>query len=322
MSLPHFIEPQLATLTKGVPVGDEWLHEIKYDGYRMLGRLDHGHAQLLSRRAKEWSREFPVVTSGLSALRARRAIVDGEVAAFLPDGSTSFQALQNAGGGGGGAVLGYVLFDLLFLDDEDLRQLPLEQRKARLGELVAASASPVVRFADHIVGRGSDLWSTVCDSGTVEGLVSKLRTSRYTSGRSSDWLKTKCVRRGEFVVGGFTEAAGRELRGLLVGTYIGDELVFAGRVGAALPERQRSAVFEYLDQNRVERPPFSGLPDGASVPASRWGRASATPTRLAWVRPELVVEVEYLEWTEDDVLRHPVLKAILPDRKATDVRRR
>jgi bifunctional non-homologous end joining protein LigD len=320
-TLPRFVEPQLATLVTEVPTGDGWLHEIKYDGYRMLGRLEGGRAQLLSRRAKDWSVEFAPVATALGDLAARSAIVDGEVAVFAPDGSTSFQALQNIAAGG---ALGYMLFDLLFLDGDDLRGLPLEQRKQRLQALVAATASPVLRYADHVVGRGPDLWAQICAAGSIEGVVSKRRSSPYTSGRGGDWVKTKVIQRGTFVIGGFTPVEnGPGLRGLLVGAFAGDQLVYAGRVGTGFSAREARALFDFLDQRRRTTPAFARFPGGAEAPPrSRWARPSSHSGPPVWVEPELVVEVDYLEWTDDDVLRQPSLRAVRPDARPADARRR
>jgi bifunctional non-homologous end joining protein LigD len=202
-SIPHWVEPQLATLAKVVPDGDCWSHELKIDGYRFLGRLDGGDAHLTSRRARNWSAEFHMVVEAMKALRAQSALVDGEVAAFLPDGRSSFQALQNVGRG---AVLRYVLFDLLFLDGEDLRDRPLEERRERLRDLIAGSplAAPALTFSEHIVGRGAEVWAGICKMPGVEGIVSKRRGSRHRGGRNGDWLKVKQLQREDFVVGGYT----------------------------------------------------------------------------------------------------------------------
>jgi bifunctional non-homologous end joining protein LigD len=297
--LPRWVEPQLATLVREVPEGDGWIHEIKYDGYRMLGRVEAGGATLLSRRAKDWSEDFTGVTRALTMLRSRSALVDGEVAAFLPDGRTSFQSLQNHLGKSP-LPIGFVAFDLLFLDGVDLRPLPVEERKERLRELVATSpaAAPVVRFGDYLVGRGAEVWAAVCSQG-VEGVMSKRRGRPYRSGRSDDWRKTKCVQRGEFVIGGFTEPEGGGLSGFLVGEFDGNRLVFVGRVGASMTAGEADAVRGYLEQRRVVASPFNPKPAAALVGA-----------RARWVVPELVVDVEFLERTDDGGLRHPVLKGI------------
>jgi bifunctional non-homologous end joining protein LigD len=301
--LPRWVDPQLATLAREVPEGDGWIHEIKLDGYRMLGRVEGGRAQLLSRRAKDWSMEFGSVVAALARLGARSAMLDGEVAAFLPDGRTSFQGLQNHAGASP-LPLGYVAFDLLFLDGVDLRPRPIEERKERLRELVAASpaVAPVVRFGDYIVGRGSEIWAAVCGQG-VEGVVSKRRGQPYRGGRGLDWQKVKCNQRSEFVVGGFTEPeAAPSLSGFLVGERDRDRLAFVGRIGAAMTAREADAVRSYLERRKVARSPFTPAPPRL-----------LTGPRPRWVVPELVVEVEFLERTEDGGMRHPIFKGIRVD---------
>jgi bifunctional non-homologous end joining protein LigD len=306
--MPRWVEPQLATLVREVPTDDRWIHEIKLDGYRMLGRVEAGRAHLLSRRAKDWSGEFAGVAEALTRIRAVSAMLDGEVAAFLPDGRTSFQALQNHLGASP-LPLGYVAFDLLFLDGVDMRPRPIEERKERLRDLIGGSpaAAPVVRFGDYIVGRGSEIWAAVCGRG-VEGVISKRRGQPYRGGRGLDWQKVKCNQRAEFIVGGFTEPeAGPGLSGFLVGEHDDDRLAFVGRVGAAMTAREADAVRSYLEQRRVTRCPFSPAPPRL-----------LTGPRARWVVPEFLVEVEYLERTDDGGLRHPVLKGIRVDGGATE----
>jgi bifunctional non-homologous end joining protein LigD len=298
--VPRWVEPQLATLERAVPDGDDWIHEIKVDGYRMLGWRDGSDAALTSRRELDWSARFPAAVAGLRALGARSVLVDGEVAAFRSDGTASFQALQNIDAGG--IVLGYVLFDLLFLDGRDLRGEPLVDRKERLRELVARSplASPTVRFSDYIVGRGSEVWAGVCRMPGAEGVISKRPRARYRGGRSDDWRKVKCVQRGEFLVGGYTEPEnGRGLSGLLVGVRDGERVRFAGRVGSGLGAKEGDAFRSYLEARRLERSPFSPAPPRAAV-----------GPRARWAVPELVVEVEFLERTDDGGLRHPVFRGL------------
>jgi bifunctional non-homologous end joining protein LigD len=298
--LPRWVEPQLATLVREVPAGDTWIHEIKVDGYRMLARVEDGRAHLLSRRAKDWSVEFAGVASALTRLDTRAALLDGEVAAFLPDGRASFQALQNHLGASP-LPLGYVAFDLLFVDGMDLRPRPIEERKERLRQLIAGSphARPIVRFGDYIVGRGSEVWAAVCGQG-VEGVISKRRGQPYRSGRGLDWQKVKCTQRAEFIVGGFTEPEdGHGLSGFLVGERHGARLAFVGRVGAAMTGREADALRSYLEQRKVARCPFTPAPS-----------RMLTGSRARWVVPELVVEVQYLERTDDGGMRHPIFKGI------------
>jgi bifunctional non-homologous end joining protein LigD len=221
-SPPAFIEPQLATLVDQAPGGDDWLHELKYDGYRILARVDAGTATLASRRANDWTAKFPTVRAAVEALPVRNAILDGEVAVPAADGRTSFQALQNALGAGAGTAL-YFVFDLLWLDGEDLTGLPLEDRKQRLAKLLAAAKARggPLRYSDHVVGQGRAFFQQAQARG-LEGIVSKRRGDPYRRGRSTGWLKTKAITRQEFVhrrfhrprglALGHRGAAGRHLR--------------------------------------------------------------------------------------------------------------
>jgi bifunctional non-homologous end joining protein LigD len=290
---PAFVEPALARLVKAPPRGDGWVHEIKIDGYRIQARVVEGSVQLLTRSGLDWTATYPGVAAALTRVAARSALIDGEVAALLADGRSSFHALQS----GGGALV-YVAFDLLFLDGHDLRAEPLLARKAQLRELVSPLA-PVVRYGDHVAGRSDTIWATVC-AMELEGMISKRAGAPYRSGRVGDWLKVKCSRRAERIVGGFTLSTRREgLRGLLMGRRDGDRLVYSGKVGSGLSQRDAAALYRYLDARRVERSPFTPPPPRAAI--------GGTPY---WVAPEVVIEVEYLEETDDGILRHPTLKAI------------
>jgi len=264
VAVPRWVEPQLATLVRAVPDGDDWIHEIKVDGYRMFGCVDAGEVTVTSRHCKDWSRPFAIVTEALRALRVRSALIDGEVAAFLPEGRSSFQALQNAAAG---AVLAFVGFDLLFLDGRDLRLEPLVHRKERLRDLLAASplAAPTIRFSDYIVGRGSEVWAGVCKLSGVEGVVSKRRDARYQGGRTTAWRKTKCVPRRVFVIGGYAPAGRNSLNQLFVGSFVDERLTYTGHVGTGISSREATMLRAYLDARRIDLSPFSPAPRRARV---------------------------------------------------------
>jgi len=306
-SPPPIRELQLATLVESPPAGPEWLHEQKFDGYRILAVLDRGAVQLLSRRFKDWTAAFPTVAAAIARLPARRAVLDGEVAAVLPDGRTSFQALQNARDG---ADIAYFAFDLLALDGDDLAPLPLEQRKARLEQLVApVRGEPgVIRYSDHVIGGGDACFARACRRG-LEGIVSKRRDKPYLPGRGMTWLKTKCLQRQELVIGGFTDPEGSRpgIGALLVGHYAGPRLVYAGKVGTGY---SHAMLLELRDRlAALERPasPFSPEPPRA------W-----TGERH-WVAPKLVAEVAFSEWTDDGRLRHPSFQGLRLDKPARGV---
>ena len=189
---PSRFTPQLARLVDTPPSGDAWVHELKYDGYRIGARIADGEVRLLSRNNNDWTERFAPVAAAASRLRVANALLDGEVAIVLPDGRTSFQALQKAGDSRDG-TLAYFVFDLLWLDGEDLTGLPLRERKARLARLLRRPPAPI-RYADHVAGSGADALATACRLG-AEGIVSKRSDQPYQSGRGPSWLKIKCTAR-------------------------------------------------------------------------------------------------------------------------------
>jgi len=197
MPHPDYV-PQLATLVATPPFGDEWLHEIKYDGYRIGARVRRARVVLYTRNGNDWSAAFPAIAAAVEKLGLDEALIDGEVAVVLPDGRTSFQALQNTGDAANRGTLVYFVFDLLRLNGETLEMLPLEERKARLKKLVGARKTGRIRFSEHIEGNGQAFFAEACRAG-LEGIVSKRRDQPYRAGRHGGWLKTKCVQRQEFV---------------------------------------------------------------------------------------------------------------------------
>lgn len=299
---------QLALLVSEAPAGDGWIHEVKYDGYRIGCALAAGRATLWSRRGKDWTASLPEVAAAARDLGARAALLDGEVAAQLPDGRTSFQALQNAFSGGARPSLVYFVFDLLHLDGEDLAHRPLLERKEALRRLVGDGRG-LVRYAPHVVGGGAGVFREACRLG-LEGIVSKRADQPYRPGRNGGWVKVKCVLRQELVVGGFTEPEGAARDGigaLLVGFHEGGALRFAGKVGTGFTNAQARALRERLDALAVRAPPF------APQPAGRLGR------NARWVRPVLVCEVAFTEWTADGKIRHPSFQGLREDKRAEDV---
>lgn len=301
---------QLATLVDAPPEGPEWLHEQKFDGYRILASVNDGDVRLHSRRFRDWTIEFPAVVRALAELPIRRALIDGEVAVVMPDGRTTFQGLQNSFRDPR-ANLVYFAFDLLALDDEELAHLPLEQRKERLAELVKRSRSSVLRYSDHVIGNGAAFFRKACER-ELEGIVSKRRDKPYLPGRSMAWRKVKCIQRQELVIGGFTEPEGdrRGIGALLVGYYEGDRLVYAGKVGTGFSFAMLVELRRKLEPHLRATSPFHPEPP----------RALTGPTRH-WVEPEFVCEVSFGEWTSDGRLRHPVFQGLRADKEPRDVKR-
>lgn len=310
--LPADPAPQLATLVTAVPAGDQWLHEIKYDGYRMLARLERGQVRLLTRNGHDWAARFPAVAAALAGLPVDAAVLDGELVVVGPDGSTDFQALQNVLSGKGGGPLAYFLFDLLHLDGYDLTRLPLIERKALLRQLIATAAAPTpLRYSDHVQGHGETIYAEACRRG-LEGVISKRLDGRYAPGRGRSWCKTKCQQRAEFVIGGFTEPQGsREGFGaLLLGYYdAAGKLRYAGKVGTGFDQEALASLSAKLQRLERMTPPFAEPPGPSELKLARW------------VRPELVAEVAFGDWTGDGRLRHPSFQGLREDKRPQEVTR-
>jgi len=308
--LPERIEPQLAVLTDVAPSGDEWLHEIKYDGYRALCRIEHGEVRLFTRAGLDWTERFHGVAAAAEALPVETALLDGEVVVLTAEGRTSFDALQRELGSVASTSLTYVVFDLLHLDGVDLRSLPLEARKIRLADLLRrVPAGGVLRYCDHVVGRGPDFLRHAAAAG-LEGVMSKRRESPHRPGRSDDWRKIRCTSRQEFVVGGFTEGAGSRVGfgALLLGVYDdAGTLLHVGRVGTGFDDAKLTTLRARLDGMETTTSPFAPFAD--------------IPKDVHWVRPELVCEVGFTSWTRDGRLRHPLFVGLRADRDPRTVRR-
>ena len=312
---PSWIKPQLAALVKEAPDGPDWLHELKLDGYRMHARLDAGRVNILTRRGNDWSEKYPAVAEAIARLPAHNAYLDGELCGVLPDGRTAFNLIQNASDTGEGSLV-FFLFDLLFLDGESLVALPLVERKARLASLLS-SAPEGLQYNDHQIGQGPAFHRLACEHG-LEGIVSKRISGRYEPDRRS-WLKTKCLNREEFVVVGWSDPEGSRHRigSLLLGYYTPDgKLIYAGRAGTGMPDAELERLWHRLRPLAVPKMPLSEPPPRGS----RFG-SPLVLSRVHWVRPEMVVEVSYAEWTQDGLLRHVVYLGEREDKAASDVRR-
>ncbi len=296
--LPTWVKPQLAALVKQVPAGPDWLHEIKLDGYRMHARLEAGRVTIITRRGNDWTDKYPTVARALASLPAHTAYLDGELCGVLPDGRTAFNLIQNALEHGDASLI-YFVFDLLYLDGENLTALPLIDRKTRLEAFLASTPDPI-RYHDHQIDHGPLFHKLACEHG-LEGIVSKRVKGRYEPDRRS-WLKTKCLNREEFVVVGWSDPEGTRHRigALLLGYYTPDgELIYAGRVGTGMPVAELERLYGRLQPLAIPKMPLS-------EPPPRGGRFGSplVLSRVHWVRPEMVVEVSFVEWTPDGLLRH------------------
>ena len=310
--LPRSIHPELATLVREVPEGDEWIHEIKFDGYRIVARMENGKARLYSRNGLDWTERFAPIRAAVEELPAGNLILDGEVVAHAPDGTASFEAMQRFLREGSRAGLVYYVFDLLHLDGYDVTAAPLVARKEVLADLLGTNGSHdgLVRFSQHHEGDGSKIFQQACENH-LEGLISKKRNAPYRPGRGRDWVKTKCSSRQEFVIGGYTEPEGARsgFGALLLGVYESPRrLVYAGRVGTGFDDALLSDLFRRMKKLEQPESPFVNPPTTA---ARRRG--------VHWIKPQLVAEVEFTEWTHDGLLRHPSFQGIREDKKAAEV---
>ncbi|MDQ1637399.1 MAG: bifunctional non-ous end joining protein LigD [Pyrinomonadaceae bacterium] len=307
-ALPPFISPQLATLVASAPAGAEWLHELKFDGYRMVCHLHRGKARFWSRNQKDWTEKFPNLSKALKALPVTAAILDGEVVVVDKAGRSSFQKLQQSMKGGA-ATFVFQIFDLIYLDGYNLTRVPLRERKALLEDLLAGvDAKGPLRYSDHVVGNGDRFFKQACAYG-IEGIVSKLADSVYESTRTRSWLKVKCTKRQEFVIAGYTPSK-KNFPGfgsLILGVYDKGKLVYSGRVGTGFSIKLRLELQKKLDQIAQPVMPFATKPKDPGLRDAHWAK------------PQLVGEVEFTEWTEEGSIRHPSFQGLREDKKATEV---
>ncbi|MFN3671252.1 MAG: DNA ligase D [Bosea sp. (in: a-proteobacteria)] len=307
-AIPAFVEPCLATLQEHPPAGSEWLHEVKFDGYRLQARIADGKAALLTRSGLDWTARFGAPLAGaLRELPCDSALIDGEVVALSDGGISSFSALQQALADEKADNLVFYAFDLLFLDGEDLRDEPLLARKERLEALLqSAPAEGPVRYSEHFVEPGQSMLRHACRMG-MEGVISKRADAPYRSGRGKSWIKSKCTQRQEFVIAGYvpSQASGGGLGSILAAYYENGALKPAGRVGTGFTRRGAEALQAKLDPLRSEHSPFEGR--------------AARERGVVWVRPELVAEIEFRAWTASKTLRHASFVALRDDKPAGEV---
>ena len=308
VAMPEFVPPQLATLTDKPPSGEAWLHELKFDGYRLLCHVEGRQIRFWTRNRKDWTTKFAGVGKAVKALPLKSAILDGEIVALDEKGRASFQRLQNSLHKGGGSGLIFHIFDLIYIDGYDLTRCPLRERKRVLEELlVPVGESGILRYSDHIEGNGAQFFKEACKLG-LEGIVSKQADSAYESTRTRSWLKIKCIKRQEFVIAGYTLSdKGIPFSSLILGFYEKGKLIYAGRAGTGYTNAMRVELKKKLDRLAIDQRPFAEIPKDPGL------------RKAVWTEPKLVGEVAFTEWTDEGIIRHPSFQGLREDKKPTEV---
>ena len=304
-----------AQLVQNLPEGEEWLYEVKWDGYRALLIKDSERIQIRSRNDKDLTSMYPGVAAAAARLVPRQVTLDGEIVALAADGRPSFQALQHRGTHADHQIV-YYAFDVLHLDARDLTTQPLTDRRAHLPELIRGSRE--LRISQELPGSATDVAQAVRSSG-IEGVIAKRRDSVYQAGeRSNDWVKLKLDRQQEFVVGGYRPDGETRVDALLVGVYVDGKLMFAGKIRSGFTPHSRREVLAELRPLRTRECPFANLPDERH---GRWGSGVTAEdmSEMQWCKPELVVQIRFVEWTAEGRLRHAVYLGLRPDKTAHGV---
>ena len=304
LPMPKWREPQLATLVDAPPDGEGWLSELKYDGYRTLIAVTGGKARVFTRSGQDWTKKFPGIAEAAAKLDTNGTLIDGEIVAFDDKGRTDFSSLQAAIKAGGEGLTCFC-FDLIEVDGKDISQSPLVERKERLEALLGEGSAPLI-FSTHIEGHADQVLEQICAAGE-EGIVVKRSDEPYSSGRGRSWLKVKCTRRQEFVIGGVSKSdkPNRPFASLLIGVMEEGRLVYRGRVGS-FEGKGLDDLAPEIEKRLRKTSPFESLPRDARKGA-------------IYVEPDLVAEISFAEFTSDGMVRHGVFKGLRQDKAAADV---
>ena len=302
--MPSVIKPMLATLVDDPFSDPDWIFETKWDGYRSVCFLKNGKARFVSRNQIEMTPQYPELANIGKHIRAKEAILDGEICALDTHGIPRFQMLQRKGGTRRPPIV-YFVFDLLYVDGYDLTACPVVERKAKLAEII--QPANVIQFSDHIEGDGEAFFREI-EKFHLEGMMAKRANSKYLQKRSSDWLKVKTVMRQEVVVGGYTEPRGtRSYFGSLVcGLYRDDQLHYVAHIGGGFNEKLLASIYKSMQRCKSDKSPFLSVPK--------------TNELVHWLKPQMVAEVKFSEWTADNHLRHPVFVGLREDKDPKDCR--
>jgi bifunctional non-homologous end joining protein LigD len=314
IAAPQFMRPMKATVVQQLPLGAEWIYEIKWDGYRALAAKHSDKVRLLSLKNKNLNSDFPVVVEAVRGIKAHTALLDGEVVAVNNRGKPSFQMLQNRKSLGRNWHIVYYAFDLLNLEGEDLTRVPLEQRKAKLKSIIGESG---VRYSSDLVGDPEAIVAAVGKAG-LEGIVAKQRQSVYRAGaRVTSWLKLKLDPAQEFVIGGYNPN-GAVFQSLLLGYYQHGKLVFAGKVRQGFDKSKRTLLMRVMQRLVHDRCPFANLPSSRKSHFGE-GVTAEDMKKLVWLKPKLVAHCSFTEWTSYGLLRHATFLGLREDKDAKDV---
>jgi bifunctional non-homologous end joining protein LigD len=310
----HFVEPMKAAVAAPPPDNGEWIYEVKFDGFRVLAVKNGRAVELWSRNEKPLNERFPTVAAAVARLGAKGCVIDGEVCALNASGQSSFQLLQNAGEAASPVV--YYVFDILFENGRDLRRLPLTERQQRLEALLLKAVDPIrpsLSFSENV----PKILAKMKSAG-AEGAIAKRIYSTYETGRRSGaWVKIKFRKEQEFVVAGYTlpRRSRKYFGALILGYYRGKRLIFAGRVGTGFGDKSLREIFGQLKKLECDEPQVEGVQE----PSGRWRPKGWKASDSRWVRPELVAQVQFAEWTSDGILRQPSFLGLRTDKNPREV---